>query len=164
MPNFSKRLPKVSPQILALILLTLLIIGAGLFVLMSEISTLPSLRKYFVSSEEKYILQSMSKLLSEEKQSDILKKTISLAKATPVIDITGCHPYPVIYANTKGERILVRNSGDSMHRILFNDGSDFSIGANQVVEIVIPNYKGQGLMYSYGCDFSKESVGIIYVL
>jgi preprotein translocase subunit YajC len=85
----------------------------------------------------------------------------TVAKDSNVIDIGGCIADPIVAKISETSDLIVKNSDNTPHKILFDQNNIFDIPPNGEVVLKDIFTKGQGL-YGYGCDDGR-SAGLFIV-
>lgn len=85
----------------------------------------------------------------------------SQAKASPALDITNCHPEPIVLKTKIGSSITLVNKSSKNHKIVVNQKDIYTVNANGSSKITPVFEHGSGA-YAYTCDSSTKAVGILY--
>ena len=87
---------------------------------------------------------------------------VSLAKDSNIVDVAGCLGSPLVSRVKKGSSIVLKNTDNVDHEIIFNESVKYTVGASSQQTIQGPFEKGSGL-YGFGCDNNPGVAGLFLV-
>jgi len=127
------------------------------------INLLPSAEELGITEEERAALAHPEKDAPLEEKQRHLELVRKVAKEARYLDITKCTiATPVVLKVKYEEEILVKNSDNIPHTIVFDAENIMSIPANSTTNITPSFERGPGT-YGYGCDKTPHAAGLFLV-
>jgi len=116
-----------------------------------------------ISSEEKNILDSVSKKITIKEFEEATKKAEPLAKKTEYIETGDCNLYPAITHARVNSSLYFRNSSKQIRFITFTKEVSFSLKPGETKYILLDFIHYVPSVVGFGCDSSTSPKGALYV-
>jgi len=116
-----------------------------------------------LTKEEKQALKIPIGGTDAEKQ-EHFQLAIKIAKTTDTIEISNCHPQPIVAKINKNEKAVFKNSDSKDHTIIIGLKDIFKIPAKSKKEIDFSFKNEAGKLFGYGCDSSPSAAGLLFII
>jgi len=120
------------------------------------------LEKRTLTEEERTALDFPDQESTESERQQHFALAESLAVRTGTLNLSGCHPDPLVLQIEIGETLIVQNSDAYEHLLFIDPDRVFAVPGGGEIAVIADFGKGSGL-YGYGCDPVPEPVGILLI-
>ena len=125
-------------------------------------ATLPTVSpRTDLTADEKQVLNVPVNGTQQQREQN-LALAQKLAVKSETLNISSCHPVPVVLGVMFGQDFIIKNTDSVSHSVAFNQNHVYTIPANGQ-SVVKADFGHNSGLYGYGCDASNGAAGLVLV-